>query len=88
MRRYRLLWTLTALTLLAVPQLGCDSTRHTNASHPGYGDAEYRRDLEQCRKSNSKVVMSSGYDDKSEVQVDEPKAQACMNGLGWQAAGR
>jgi len=29
--------------------------------------------------------MTSGYDDKSEVKVDEAKAQACMTERGWQA---
>ena len=42
--------------------------RHTmqNPSQPGYGDAEYKSDLAQCRKQNSKIVTSSGYDDRSE----------------------
>jgi hypothetical protein len=67
---------------------GCTGAQYKNASHPGYGDAEYKNDLAQCRKENSKIVMSSGYDDKSSVEVDEGKAQSCMNGRGWQAVSR
>ena len=67
---------------------GCDSTQYKNASHPNYGDAEYKSDLAQCRKQNSKVVASSGYDDKSEIEVDEAKARSCMTERGWQAVSR
>jgi hypothetical protein len=67
---------------------GCDTPRYKNASHPGYGDAEYKSDLAQCRRQNSKIVMSQGYDDKSSVEVDEAKAQSCMNERGWQVVSR
>jgi hypothetical protein len=67
---------------------GCTANHYTNASHPGYGDAEYKADLKQCRDQNSKIIMSSGYDDRSTVDVDEDKAQSCMNQRGWQAGGR
>jgi hypothetical protein len=67
---------------------GCDSTQYKNAGHPNFGDAEYKRDLADCRKQNSKIVMLTGYDDKSEVQTDEGKSQACMKNLGWQAVSR
>jgi hypothetical protein len=67
---------------------GCDSTQYKNASHPTYSDAEYKSDLAQCRKQNSKVVAVSGYDDRSEIQVDETKARSCMTARGWQAVSR
>jgi hypothetical protein len=67
---------------------GCSATQYKNASHPDYGDAQYKNDLAQCRKQYSKIVMSSGYDDKSSVEVDEAKAQSCMNERGWQEVSR
>jgi uncharacterized protein YceK len=78
---------LTTALLLAVLS-GCTATQHTNASHPGYGDAEYKTDLKQCRDQNSKIILSTGYDDRSTVDVDEDKAQSCMNQRGWQAVSR
>ena len=77
-----------ATTLLLVVLGGCDTTQYKNPSHPGYGDAEYKNDLAQCRKQNSKVVIRGGYDDKSSVEVDEDKARSCMNERGWQAVSR
>ena len=74
---------LPAALLLAV-LCGCSDAQYKNVSHPGYGAAEYKNDLAQCRKQYSKIVMSSGYDDKSSVEVDEPKAQSCMSERGWQ----
>ena len=71
--------------LLVAALSGCSSAaQYKNVSHPEYGSAEYKSDLAQCRKQYSKVVMSYGYDDKSSVEVDEPKAQSCMSGRGWQ----
>ena len=46
-----------ATTLLLAVLGGCDTTQYKNPSHPGYGDAEYKSDLAQCRKQNSKVVI-------------------------------
>ena len=77
-----------ATTLLLAVLGGCDTTQYKNPSHPGYGDAEYKNDLAQCRKQNSKIVISGGYDDKSSVEVDEDKARSCMNERGWQAVSR
>ena len=77
-----------ATTLLLVVLGGCDTTHYKNPSHPSYGDAEYKNDLAQCRKQNSKVVIRGGYDDKSVVEVDEDKARSCMNERGWQAVSR
>ena len=77
-----------ATTLLLAVLSGCDTTQYKNPSHPGYGDAEYKSDLAQCRKQNSKVVIRGGYDDKSVVEVDEDKARSCMNERGWQAVSR
>lgn len=79
-------WLLPALVSAAL--CGCTAAQYRNASHPGYGDAEYKNDLAQCRKQNSKIVMSSGYDDKSSVEVDEPKAQSCMSERGWREVSR
>jgi hypothetical protein len=76
--------TVMLLTLLCA----CSSTQYRNVTHPNYGDAEYKSDLAQCRSQNSKIVMSSGYDDKSEIKVDEAKLQACLAERGWQAVSR
>jgi hypothetical protein len=78
------------LAMAVLPALlgGCDSTQYKNVSHPTYGATEYKDDLAQCRARNSKVVMSSGYDDKSSVEVDEPKARSCMTERGWQSGSR
>jgi hypothetical protein len=75
-------------TLLLVVLGGCDTTQYKNPSHAGYGDAEYKNDLAECRKQNSKVVIRGGYDDKASVEVDEGKARSCMNERGWQAVSR
>jgi hypothetical protein len=90
MRCCRLLKTQTPLpTILLLAALcGCDSTQYRNANHPNFGDAEYKSDLAQCRKENSKIVMVTGYDDKSEVHTDEDKARACMTQRGWQAVSK
>ena len=77
-----------ATTLLLVVLAGAIRHKYKNPSHPGYGDAEYKNDLAQCRKQNSKVVIRGGYDDKASVEVDEDKARSCMNERGWQAVSR
>jgi hypothetical protein len=78
------------ITLFAVwiPLIGCSSTQYANPSRPGSTEADYKNDLAQCRKQNSTIVTSSGYDDRSEVRVDEAKAQACMTERGWRATSR
>jgi len=91
MRQRRLAGVTTATVVLALSFAGCapNTPQHANSMHPGYGEAEYKNDLAQCRKENSQVVNVSGYEDHSEVRVNEPKAQACMSALGWQdVAGR
>ncbi len=71
-----------------IPLLGCSSTQYANPSRPGSGEADYKSDLMQCRKQNSTIVTSSGYDDRSEVRVDDAKAQSCMAERGWRAVSR
>ena len=77
-------------TVLALAGLGggCDAPRYRNSSHANYGDAEYKNDLAQCRSQNSRIVTNTGYDVTTSVQVDEAKAQSCMNERGWQAGNR
>ena len=75
---------LPAMALLAL--CGCAATPYRNATHPDYGETQYKSDLAQCRSQNSTVVTSYGYDPNSSVKVDEAKAQSCMNERGWQAA--
>ena len=75
-----------AIAVLAVCLMlaGCSTAQHKNVTHTNYGEAEYKLDQQQCRSQNSTIVMSSGYDDKSEVKVDVVKARACMAARGWQ----
>jgi hypothetical protein len=84
----RLAYAALTLALLCTAVGGCDSVPPRNTAHPAYGTVEYKRDLSQCRNENSKIVMVSGYDDRSEVQVDEAKASGCMVARGWQPTNR
>ena len=81
----RLLFPIVAVL---IPLLGCSSTQYANPGRPGSGEADYKNDLAQCRKQNSTIVTSSGNDDRSEVRVDEAKAQSCMAEHGWHAVSR
>jgi len=76
-------------TVLVIAALGgCDTPRYKNTNHPNFGEAEYKNDLAQCRGQNSKIVTTTGYDVTTSVQVDEAKAQSCMNERGWPAGSR
>jgi hypothetical protein len=66
----------------------CSSAQYRNTAHPDYGDAQHRTDVAQCRRDNSTVVTTQGYDLQTKVQVDEAKAEACMAALGWQTVSR
>ena len=89
MRRCRLPRVSLATTLLLAVLGGCDTTQYKNPSHPDYGDAEYKSDLAQCRKQNSKVVIVWWLRRQGrEIEVDEDKARSCMTERGWQAVSR
>jgi hypothetical protein len=77
-----------AIALLFAALTACAPTQYRNATHPNYGEAEYKTDLKHCRSQNSKLVTSNGYDVHTDVQVDEPKAQSCMSERGWQSGSR
>ena len=79
---------LIPLIIVLIPLMGCSSTQYANPSRPGSTEADYKDDLVQCRKQNSTIVTSSGYDDRSEVRVDEAKVQACTAERGWRAVSR
>jgi hypothetical protein len=79
---------LIPLIVILMPLMGCSSTQYANPSRPGSTDADYKNDVAQCRKQNSTIITSSGYDDRSEVRVDEAKAQSCMTERGWRAVSR
>jgi hypothetical protein len=80
---------LIPLIAMLMPLIGCSSTpQYANPGRPGSGEADYKNDLAECRKQNSTIVTSSGYDDRSEVRVDEAKAQSCMTQRGWRAVSR
>ncbi|HXA23930.1 MAG TPA: hypothetical protein VNW90_16715 [Acetobacteraceae bacterium] len=75
------------LSILLGALCACTQAGYQNVTHPGFGDAEYKDDLAQCRRENSAVVTTQGYDMQSRVTVDEAKAAACMSARGWQKAG-
>lgn len=79
---------LAPLVAVSITLTGCSSTQYANPGRPGSTEADYKNDLAQCRKQNSTVVTSTGYEDRSEVHVDEAKAQACMSERGWRAVSR
>jgi len=79
---------LIPLIVILMPLVGCSSTQYAKPSRPGSTDADYKNDVAQCRKQNSTIITSSGYDDRSEVRVDEAKAQSCMTERGWRAVSR
>ncbi len=80
--------TLVMLVFTTAPLLACSSAQHQNAAHPEYGDAQYRADLAECQRQNSKVETSQGYDLQSHVVTDQPKAEACMTARGWRTVSR
>jgi hypothetical protein len=79
---------LIPLIVMLIPLMGCSSTQYANPNRPGSTEADYKNDLAQCRKENSTIVTSSGYDDRSEVRVDEAKVQSCVAARGWRPLGR
>jgi hypothetical protein len=78
-------WHVIGLLLLGTAA-ACSPTHYQNTTHPGYGDAEYKADLAQCRKENSTTTTTQGYDVQIHVDVDEAKAASCMTARGWQAS--
>ena len=87
MHRCRLQRRWACLAILLGALCACTSARYQNVSHPGFGDAEYKSDLAQCRRENSTVVTIQGYDVQERVTVDEAKAASCMTTRGWQKVG-
>jgi hypothetical protein len=87
MRRCRLSRATARLSILLGALCACTQARYQNVTHPGFGDAEYQNDLAQCRRDNSTVETTQGYDMQARVVVDEAKATACMTARGWQKAG-
>jgi hypothetical protein len=73
-----------AAVLLVAALCGCASDHYQNVNHSNYGDAEYNADLAQCRKDNTKVTTTQGYDVQIHTDVDEAKAASCMTARGWQ----
>jgi len=67
---------------------GCATDHYQNVSHPNYGDAEYKTDLAQCRKENTAITTTQGYDVQIHTDVDEAKAASCMTARGWQKAAK
>jgi hypothetical protein len=84
MHRCRLPCRSASLAILLGALSACTSAHYQNVGHPDFGDAEYRSDLAQCRRDNSTVVTTQGYDVQQRVTVDEAKAASCMTARGWQ----
>jgi hypothetical protein len=66
---------------------GCASPQMKNAAHPEYGQAEYQKDLADCRKEHSRMVQTAGYDTLTKLVIDEPAVKSCIAGRGWEAGG-
>jgi uncharacterized protein YceK len=79
---------LAVLATMAAALQACSTVQHANVAHPGYGHAQYRADLADCRRQNSKVESIQGYDVQNRIIVDEAKADACMTGRGWRTVSR
>ncbi len=75
-----------AAVVVAAALCGCAADHYQNVNHPNYGDADYKTDLDQCRKENSTTTTTQGYDVQIHVDVDEAKAASCMTARGWQKA--
>ena len=69
--------------IVCVALCGCAAPQWKNADHPGYGQAEYKRDLAECQKGHVHFVQKGGYDDPSIPVFDEDAVNACMTGRGW-----
>ncbi len=74
--------------VLAATLGGCAQPRYTNPSHPEYGAQQYDSDREQCEKANTKVTVRQGYDQVTEISVDQDAVKACLAGKGWQPASK
>jgi hypothetical protein len=68
--------------------LACSSEQHRNTTNPNYGEAQYKTDLAECRRQNSRIESIQGYDVQNRIIVDEAKANACMTAHGWQTVAR
>jgi hypothetical protein len=68
--------------------LACSSEQHQNTTNPNYGEAQYKADLAECRRQNSRTESIQGYDVQNRIIVDEAKADACMTSRGWQTVAR
>ena len=78
------LWTSAAVAVLFSLLAGCSPpVQYQNVDHPNYGSAEFDRDNAQCRSENSTQRVIAGYEDKTVITVDEPKAAACLAAKGW-----
>ena len=40
--------------------LACSSEQHQNTTNPNYGEAQYKADLAECRRQNSRTEIDPG----------------------------
>ena len=79
--RKAILWAGLALALVA-----CAETQvsYQNSANPNYGQAEFDRDLYQCRRENTHHVAITMFGQYSSgPSVNEEMAAACMRARGW-----
>ena len=79
---------LPVLAFVSATLLACSSEQHQNTTNPNYGEAQYKADLAECRRQNSRTESTQGYDVQNRIIVDEAKADACMTSRGWQTVAR
>jgi hypothetical protein len=78
-------WLIIGAAIAALSS--CAGPQMKNPAHPEYGQAEYQKDLADCRKAHSHMVQIIGYDDTTKVVVDEPAVKSCIAERGWVAGG-
>jgi hypothetical protein len=67
-------FALPVLALMSATLFACSSAQHQDPSHPGYGDAQYRTDLADCRRQHSTVISIQGYDVQNKVKPTRPQS--------------
>src|SRR2546426_6271011 len=80
------LWRLLAVCWTVLLLAGC-STRYQNSRNPSYGQAEFDRDVYQCRRENTfpRATRYGAWSDAT-MEVNEDMAKACLAARGWRPA--
>jgi hypothetical protein len=76
-------WRLLAIGGVWMLMAGC-TTHYRNSLNPSYGQAEFDRDLYECRRENTfpRATRLGSYSDAT-MEVNEDMAKACLAARGW-----